>query len=278
MRTTESTKERCEYVAASPERNFPGQADSLEIRLRPGENAGGSLRVLSQADIHDLRNFLSAILGFAELVTNEAPEDSTARARADRIVTAAHGASQLVRQAQHEICTGAETLEIENAASLIHKTVDCLEAFLGPRTKVGIALEKAMPPVAMAAADLSRVVMNLYINACQAIGNKAGVISISAMAAPRDTTLTVPFSTGPRQFVRLVVADTGPGMDAATLNKIREPHFSTKPGGQGLGLAATDDIVCRYGGTLTIESTQGRGSSFYVRLPCIDIAQRRRIA
>ena len=117
--------------------------------------------------------------------------------------------------------------------------------------------------------QVHQVVMNLGINAAHAIGDKPGriVVALDARDGASDGAAAEPVDDC---VVRLVVSDTGCGMDETTLQRIFEPFFTTKPVGlgSGLGLAVAHGIVTSHGGTIHVESRPGEGSRFEVLLPC----------
>ena len=152
--------------------------------------------------------------------------------------------------------------DIPRPSDVVRETVAFLESFRGPQILANYTLDKEIPSLAVGVSNLQRIVMNLYINACQAIGSKPGTITI---------TLRTALSSGKR-YVSLEVTDTGPGMDPETMTKIFLPEFTTKTNGQGLGLATTDDIVRKHGGSLRVRSSKGNGAAFTVLLPCLAIA------
>jgi signal transduction histidine kinase len=110
------------------------------------------------------------------------------------------------------------------------------------------------------ATQIRQIVMNLIINASQAIGEKDGVISVSTLRA----------AGGRHHFVRLEISDTGCGMTEEEKARIFDPFFTTKPGGHGLGLAVVHGIVNSHGGAINVTSTPGKGTMFEVLLPCVE--------
>jgi nitrogen-specific signal transduction histidine kinase len=119
-------------------------------------------------------------------------------------------------------------------------------------------------------AQLRQIVMNLVINASEAIGEREGVITVRAAALDPGKDLAGDIGVGnlaDGRHVLLEVTDTGDGMDAVILPRIFDPFFTTKFAGRGLGLAAVLGIVRRHCGALRVRSQKGAGSSFLVLLP-----------
>jgi two-component system cell cycle sensor histidine kinase/response regulator CckA len=119
--------------------------------------------------------------------------------------------------------------------------------------------------------QLRQLVMNLIINASEAIGNQPGTIKISTSTRhiqPAGQTAENGTDLPAGDYVVFEVADTGCGMDEATLERIFDPFFTTKFTGRGLGLAAVQGIVRSHHGTLTVASVYGQGTTFRILLPC----------
>jgi len=115
--------------------------------------------------------------------------------------------------------------------------------------------------------EIERVVVNLVINARQAI---TGTGTIAVRVANTQVDETADQGMGPRAHVAISVSDTGIGMDEETRSRVFEPFFTTKKGGTGLGLATVRDIVTRSCGSIQVESKLGYGTTFTVYLPRVD--------
>jgi CheY-like chemotaxis protein len=123
--------------------------------------------------------------------------------------------------------------------------------------------------------------MNLIINASEAIGDRDGVITVTAARATAGQNRS--FDSGPgspagSDYLRLEVSDTGCGMTPETRARIFDPFFTTKFAGRGLGLAVVQGIVRSHGGTINVNSTVGQGSRFEILLPCVDQPARENAA
>ena len=131
-----------------------------------------------------------------------------------------------------------------------------------------------IPPVFGDEGELHQVVINLMTNAAQAIGGAAGRITVSIWSAAEPPISPHMRDVGP--VVCLSIADTGCGMDEATLNRVFEPFFTTKEvgDGTGLGLSVVHGIVNGHGGRITVRSSLGEGSEFTLSLRAIDQHQR----
>jgi two-component system, cell cycle sensor histidine kinase and response regulator CckA len=127
-----------------------------------------------------------------------------------------------------------------------------------------------VPPLFGDAGQLNQVVVNLVTNAAQAIGGKVGNITVRVWAGCEAQPSPHMSLVGPA--VCLSVADTGCGMDEATLNRVFEPFFTTKGVGEGtgLGLSVVHGIVTAHGGKITVQSKLGEGTEFSLSLPALD--------
>jgi CheY-like chemotaxis protein len=160
--------------------------------------------------------------------------------------------------------------------AVIEEMAHLLQVSIGKTVAVKYNFAPDLPAVEADATQIRQVVMNLVVNASEAIGNKSGVITISTgvMHADRayltEAYTSVDFPEG--DYVYLEVADTGCGMDAETMAKIFDPFFTTKFTGRGLGLAAALGIVRGHKGAIKISSAPGRGTTFIVLFPGLDRA------
>jgi CheY-like chemotaxis protein len=154
---------------------------------------------------------------------------------------------------------------------LVEETAQMLKISISKKATLRFHLEEGLPHVEVDSTQIHQVVMNLVINASEAIGDRTGVITISTGLArvDRDSfhgTLTAP-DLPEGNYVFLEVADDGCGMDPETKGRIFDPFFTTKFTGRGLGLAAVLGIVRGHKGALKVTSEVGRGSTFRILFP-----------
>jgi CheY-like chemotaxis protein len=146
-----------------------------------------------------------------------------------------------------------------------------LAASLAKKAELRFELTESLPSVEADPAQLRQIVMNFILNASDAIGEQPGVITVRTGRDGHDSRFAPDFSTGtlPQAGVAvfLEVADSGCGIDAATLPRIFDPFFTTKFTGRGLGLAAAQGIILRHSGILQVRSRPGAGSVFRVVFP-----------
>jgi two-component system cell cycle sensor histidine kinase/response regulator CckA len=218
---------------------------------------------------HDLRNYLTAINGFAELLLSRlAPGDPT-RPLIEEIARAGSRAAAL---AGHLLKLGRHPeprIETLDLAGLVRSLSTLLRPLIGSRIALELDLAPDLAAVRGDRGQIEEVLLNLAANARDAMP-AGGTLTIAArnVRVPAAGQPPAP-GLGPGQYVQLVVRDTGVGMDAATRARIFEPFFTTKPPGQGtgLGLAIVRGIVSRHSGAIQVESAPGQGTIVAVYLP-----------
>ena len=235
-----------------------------------------SLGVLAGGIAHDFNNLLMVVLGHAELALKEISPMSPACGSITEIATAAHRAADLCRQMLAYAGKASFALERVGLRDLVEEMAHLLKTAISKKAILNLNLERGLPPIAADPNQLRQIVMNLLINASEAIGDRSGVITVSVGATRcdeeylRKTELRDALSPG--LYVHLEVTDTGGGMDAQTRSRIFEPFFSTKFTGRGLGLAAVLGIVRAHKGALKVVSEPGKGTTFKILFPTLEDA------
>jgi PAS domain S-box-containing protein len=240
-----------------------------------------SLGVMAGGIAHDFNNLLVAILGNAELALLDLPPDSPARDSIQQVQIASRRAAELTGQMLAYSGRGRFIVEPVWLNMLIAEMTTLLHASIPKRVHLHTNLAPELPLIEADATQIRQVIMNLVINASEAIESAAtnsdpgadGEVTVTTWLCQTDsaylaTTYPSP-DLPPGKYVALEVADTGAGMDQATLDRIFEPFFTTKFTGRGLGLAAVLGIVRGHRGTLKINSTLGQGTTITVLLPAI---------
>jgi len=230
-----------------------------------------SLGVLAGGVAHDFNNLLVGVLGNAALAIDALPAGSPVRDSLESIELAARRAAELTRQMLAYSGRGRFMVERIDLGTLVRETAQLLEAALGHGITLRLDLAEGLPPFEGDTTQLRQVVMNLVVNAGEAIGDAPGQVEVSlgaVVAGPElNGRLVVGTQITPGRLLALRVSDTGAGMDEATLAHIFEPFFTTKFTGRGLGLAATLGIVRGHGGGVEVTSAPGQGTSFTIYLP-----------
>jgi PAS domain S-box-containing protein len=243
----------------------------LERQLQHAQKLD-ALGTLAGGIAHDLNNTLVPVMGLAKITMRHLPEGSREQANLATILRASERARDLVGQILAFSRNEAPTREPVDLAALIREALAMLRASLPATTHIVESI-KAVPPVLGDAGQLHQIVINLVVNAAQAIGSEIGTITVALGAELQ----AIPEGAGPpARCVHLCVRDTGCGMDAATLARIFEPFFTTKPVGKGtgLGLSVVHGILSQHGGRVSVQSTVGLGARFDVYLPALADRER----
>ncbi len=230
-----------------------------------------SLGVLAGGIAHDFNNLLVGVLGNADLALRELSPVSPARENVTEIERAARRAADLCRQMLAYSGKGRFVVEAVELPDLIEEMAHMLEVSIGKGVVLKYHFGRDVPPIEADATQLRQVVMNLIINASEAIGDRSGVISVTVNHTECDreylSSTYLAEDLEPGTYVVLEVADTGEGMDKQTLDRLFEPFFTTKFTGRGLGLAAVQGIVRGHQGAVKVYSEPGQGTTFRVLLP-----------
>ncbi len=232
-----------------------------------------SLGVLSGGIAHDFNNLLTGILGNASLAGLELPTSSPIHDNLKAIKTGATRAADLCRQMLAYAGKGRFHVTTLSLNRLIEESAQLVQLSISKHAVLRYNLDPSMPTIEADATQIRQVIMNLVINASEAIGKKSGVISINTGLTRVDAsylggTLSAPeLPSG--TYVHLEVSDSGCGMDAKTQAKIFDPFFTTKFTGRGLGLAAVLGIVRSNKGAVKVYSEVGRGTTFKLLFPYV---------
>jgi two-component system, cell cycle sensor histidine kinase and response regulator CckA len=218
---------------------------------------------------HDFNNAIGAIMGWAELASQEAPPRSSLQDRLQKISAQAQRAagltSQLLAFARQQVLQRRKI----NLNSLVEEGTSLLRKVIGEDIEVRIVPAPDLRVAVADAVQIDQVLMNLCLNARDAMP-KGGRLIIETHNIEFDQEYCrLHTYVQPGKYVLLAVSDTGMGMDAATIEHIFEPFFTTKEIGKGtgLGLATVFGIVKQHGGFINVYSEPGNGTTFRVYLP-----------
>ena len=243
---------------------------ALERKLLEGQKLE-SLGLLAGGVAHDFNNLLSSILGNASMTRLALPPGSPSEVQLRAVETAALRAAELCRQMLAYAGKGQFVVEPTDLTPLVEDLLPLLNVSIAKHALLDLHLARGLPPVMADATQLRQIVMNLVLNAVDAIGGRDGVITITTGVATVDAGMLTACVTGAGlvtgEYVLLEVRDTGAGMPPEVLAKIFDPFFTTKFAGRGLGLAAVLGIVRSHGGALGVTSRPGAGTTFRLYLP-----------
>lgn len=208
---------------------------------------------------HDFNNILSVILGFSELTLYEVTKGSVAWHNLQQVMTASRRAKELVRQ----ILTFSRKDDQERQPVQLHLVVQeamkLLRASLPTTVRIHQDIPENVGTILADPTQMQQVLMNLCLNAAYAMQHGGGLLEVCLD--------TVEMNAEP--YVRLIVRDNGEGIPEDALDRIFEPFFTTKAAneGTGMGLAVVHGIVTSHSGTITVDSSPGKGTKFEVYLP-----------
>ena len=242
----------------------------LEAKMQQAQKLE-SLGVLAGGIAHDFNNLLTGILGNTELALLDTPAGEPARQRLLDIEAASKRAADLARQMLAYSGRGTFITRKLDLRTLVDETAHLLEASISKRASLRFEFAPDVPPVEADPTGLGQIVMNLVLNASEALGEENGVVKVrtGVMHCTDDylqnTYLGEDLSEG--RYCYFEVSDTGCGMEPEILSKIFDPFFSTKFAGRGLGLAAVIGIVRSHSGGIRVASEPGKGTTVQVLLP-----------
>ena len=248
-------------------------SDALMQRTQKLESLG----LLAGGIAHDFNNLLTGVLGQTSLVGAKLDTDHPASKHVEKAIQSTRIAASLVRQML--AYAGKEEFVIQplDLNQLIQNNSGLLETIVPRSGELIFDLEPQLPLIQGDKGQIQQVVMNLAINAAQALPEGKGKISISTRTVGWSGQQNLhPFNQWPDlatgQYVCLLVQDTGIGMDGVTRRQVFDPFFSTKTDGHGLGLSATQGIIQNHQGRIWIDSEPEQGTGFWIILPSSSVA------
>lgn len=224
-------------------------------------NKTQALGRLASGVAHDFNNMLSPIISYTQMLKMDIPEESELNLYADGIYTAALRSKELV----HQILTFSRQAEQKLApiklAPVIKEALNLIKSSVPPNIKIVERIDKNAGFVVADITQIHQIIMNLATNACHAMEENGGILTVELKEVVRDTV--------PEDFICLKVSDTGIGIDQSIIDKVFDPYFTTKIGdkGTGLGLSVVQGIVKSYDGDIIINSSPGIGTEVVIYLP-----------
>jgi signal transduction histidine kinase/ActR/RegA family two-component response regulator len=240
----------------------------LEASLRQAQKLE-AMGTLAGGIAHDFNNILGAILGYGELAQNAAPAEGPLRRYVDNIMSAGLRAKSLVERILAFSRSGLGERVSVHAQSVVTEALDLVSGSLPPGVRLERDLHAGDAAIVGDPTQIHQVVMNLCTNALQAM-KSGGVLTVCLDLLTLEESHTFATAALPAGgYVRLLVRDSGLGIDPEVLERIFDPFFTTKEVGvgTGLGLSLVHGIVRDLDGAVDVQSEPGRGSTFTVLLP-----------
>ncbi|MBA4149261.1 MAG: PAS domain S-box protein [Verrucomicrobia bacterium] len=235
-----------------------------------------SLGVLAGGIAHDFNNLLTAIIGNANLAMMKTPEDSPLRSYLFNVEKTSMQAADLCKQMLAYSGRGKFVIQAIQMCSLIKDMIPLLQISVHKRVTLNFNLADSLPPIEADPSQMRQVVMNLVINASEAVGENNGTVTVNTGVIEVDQAYLSEYYSAPEltagNYISVEVSDTGCGMNAETRAKIFEPFFTTKFTGRGLGLAAVLGIIRGHKGAIKVYSEPGQGTAFKFLIPCEETA------
>ncbi len=235
-----------------------------------------SLSLLAGGIAHDFNNLLAGIVGNAGLALMDLSPIHPARDSVEQIETAAERATNLTRQMLAYSGKGKFVIEEFTLSTVIQDMNRLIQSAVSRKANLKYHLDPSLPETKGDLTQIRQVIMNLVMNASEALPGGSGNIDISTGSYYCDATalgkMTVGEQCKPGRYVYMRVTDTGEGMDPETQAKIFDPFFSTRFTGRGLGLAATLGILKGHHSAIDVQSTPGKGTTFVIYFPVAEAA------
>jgi PAS domain S-box-containing protein len=232
-----------------------------------------SIGVLAGGVAHDFNNLLVGVIGNASLAADMLPPGSPVGSLLEGIIKSGEQAAHLTTQMLAYAGKGQFVVEPVNLSEAVREVTELVRSTAPKKVAIQLELESGLPAIEADRTQIHQVLMNLVINATEAIGNEVGLVVVQTGIQQVHGRFAEQFEgseIAPGRYVFLEVRDTGCGMDEATKARIFDPFFTTKFQGRGLGLAAVAGIVRGQRGAIRVKTAPGRGTSFLLLFPALD--------
>ena len=245
----------------------------LERQLQQSQKLE-SLGIMSGGIAHDFNNLLQAVLGNLDLALMNLPAHTPVCRYIEQAVKAGKQAAKLSNMMLAYSGKGLFVLKTIDVTALIEQSAPMLAAVVSNTTVFDMDLDHGLPSVMADSGQIQQVIMNLVINAAEAIGGTNGHIRLSTGVREFDQVLLDKSRLEEKlpagRYVFIEVSDNGCGMDEDTLRKLFDPFFTTKFTGRGLGMSAAQGIIRAHKGGVLVDSSPGSGTTVRVLFPIVD--------
>jgi len=240
----------------------------MEERLQQAQKME-AIGTLAGGIAHDFNNILTSIIGYTQLAETETEDNETAQTYLGQVRKAGNRAADLIKQILSFSRNSMKERSLLNFASLVKEALKLLRSTIPTTIEIHQEVDESCGLILADATQMHQVVMNLCTNAYHAI-EEHGTITVALDEVTLDQ-VSPGMRADPRspRYARLVVRDTGCGMDPDIEQRIFEPYFTTKQGGEGtgLGLSMVHSIVYAHDGYISVDSRQGEGTTFTLMFP-----------
>jgi len=218
---------------------------------------------------HDFNNILTVVRASTDFLLMDLPQASDLNEEIQTIRESVERASRLTRQLLAFSREQVLRPQVLNVNEILGEMEKLLFRILGEDIRIETRLDPDLPPIRVDPGQVEQVIMNLVVNARDAMPEGGSLLLATAREDVDEQTAAIEPGLEPGPVVSITVSDTGQGIDADDLHRIFEPFFSTKreTGGTGLGLATSYGIVMQSGGNIHVESEPGVGTTFVIRFP-----------
>lgn len=236
-----------------------------------------TIGLMASGIAHDFNNLLTSIVGQTSLALANLPPGNKARKHIERVEKAAEFGTSLTNQLLEFANDQKLAVEKTDINELILKNRPLFHMFLDINVQLVLDLEPDLPSLLIIRSQIQQVLMNIILNAAQAIGEDAGRIILrtkkSLISREGQPKLLNGRSLIPGKYIGIEIEDSGIGMDMVTLSKIFSPFYSTKNKGCGLGLSNCQQIIAQHNGGIVLSSTPKVGTKVAILLPsCLTLS------
>ncbi len=270
--TTTDDRKECRAVVVDITERWRAEEEKrkLEAKMQQAQKLE-SLGILAGGIAHDFNNLLMGVLGNVELILLELPPKSFQRKYLTNIKTAAARMADIAKQMLDYTGKGTCLAAPLNLSDLVAEMASLLEVSLPKKVALKLDLMPDLPAIKADSNQIRQIVLNLVINATEAIENQTGLVTIHTgyVKAHQGYLNQLQWRDDLREgpYTYLEVSDTGCGMTQDVMGKIFDPFFTTKFTGRGLGLAALQGIIQSHQGAIDVHSEPGKGSTFRILFP-----------
>ncbi len=241
----------------------------LELQLRQSRKLE-AIGTLAGGIAHDFNNLLGVIIGYTDLAKVQAPTDSKFSQDLDKVLQAGNRAKDLVQQ----ILAFSSQAQLEKKPlapyPIIKEALKLLRSSIPSTIEIQDNISRDCGVINADPTQLHQILMNLCTNAFHAMEENGGILSVELKVADNvPLELIEKYQDSEAVFLELSVSDTGQGISPEIIERIFDPFFTTKEEGRGtgMGLSITYGIVKEFGGTITLDSELGKGTTFQIYLP-----------